>query len=191
LKDLKYIFYIIGSIIGIVGMTYIFRADPGVGRHQFHSKTNPKVNSANSATESLDEMDEIEREVYGEVQRTFTLINATYESSVKPIFVKKCYNCHSTIGKFPWYYEIPGVKQVIDRDIKEALSHLDMTGGFPFDGHGSVEDDLKAIENSLRKETMPPLKYLVAHWDHSISEDEKTTVIKWINKTRGILDEQD
>ncbi len=49
-------------------------------------------------------------------------INARYESSVKPVFQKSCFDCHSSQTKYPWYAGLPGVKQLIASDIQEAKS---------------------------------------------------------------------
>ncbi|HIM93564.1 MAG TPA: cytochrome C, partial [Campylobacterales bacterium] len=29
---------------------------------------------------------------------------------MKPIFENKCFDCHGTLGTYPWYYKIPGIK---------------------------------------------------------------------------------
>jgi len=50
----------------------------------------------------------------------YSNINRQYLDQVKPIFEKKCFDCHANTTKFPWYYSIPGIKQMIDDDIKEA-----------------------------------------------------------------------
>jgi hypothetical protein len=61
-------------------------------------------------------------------------IDLAYQSSIKPIFEQKCYNCHSNQTNFPWYSIIPGVKQLIENDIAEAKTHLDMSTRFSFWG---------------------------------------------------------
>ncbi|MBK8204899.1 MAG: heme-binding domain-containing protein, partial [Bdellovibrionales bacterium] len=71
-------------------------------------------------------------------------INELYKFNVKQIFQKKCFDCHSQNTQYPWYYKIPGAKQLIDGDIEEAKEHLDFSNDFPFGGHGAPSEDLEA-----------------------------------------------
>src|SRR5258708_7302489 len=64
-------------------------------------------------------------------------INEHYVSDVKPIFEKKCADCHGSVTVYPGYYKIPLVKQLMDSDIVEGHEHLDFSKGFPFAGHAS------------------------------------------------------
>lgn len=47
-------------------------------------------------------------------------INQEYLKTVKPIFQKSCFDCHGNTTVYPWYYKVPGVKQLIDNDIDEV-----------------------------------------------------------------------
>ena len=108
--------------------------------------------------------------------------NQAYRERVKVIFEKKCFDCHGTIAEFPWYYKIPGVKQLMDRDIREAKEHLDMTGDFPFGGHGDPVSDLKSIKKSIEEDTMPIFMYRLTHPDSKLTEAERKIVYKWIDE---------
>ena len=57
-----------------------------------------------------------------ELKQKYTQINKLYIKTVKPIFKKSCFDCHGNTTNYPWYYKVPGVKQLIDSDIgvKEA-----------------------------------------------------------------------
>ena len=65
-------------------------------------------------------------------QKKYTKINQAYLKIVKPIFKKSCFDCHGNSTVYPWYYKIPGIKQLIDSDIREAKRHLDFSKDFPF-----------------------------------------------------------
>lgn len=111
-------------------------------------------------------------------------ISLAYESQIKPIFERACYNCHGGPTKYPWYYKIPGAKQLIDSDIKEAHKHLDMTGGFPFQSHATPKEDLEAIIKSINDKTMPPFEYRILHSESKLTDAEKDTIKTWA--TRGL-----
>ena len=114
-------------------------------------------------------------------------INRKYIKNVRPIFLEKCMTCHGQNSNLPWYYPIPGVKQLINSDIKTAKEHLDMSDDFPFKGHGTKTEDLDAIKESIEKGSMPPLRYRIMHWGSSVSEMEKETINKWIDESIKIL----
>lgn len=106
-------------------------------------------------------------------------IGSEYESKIQPIFQRACFDCHSSSTNFPWYYKLPGVKQLIDADIAEAKEHLDMSKGFPFQGHGTPTEDLEAIIDSIKEGDMPPLKYKVMHWNSRLSDADKAAIKDW------------
>lgn len=118
-------------------------------------------------------------------------ISRAYEAEIKPIFQKKCFDCHSQNPHLPWYSSIPGAKGMISSDIKEAKKHLDMTGGFPFKGHGTSEEDLQAIKDAAIKRTMPPQRYKIMHWGSSLTSDEITKVKEWADQSLSLLKKKD
>ncbi|MBI2606292.1 MAG: heme-binding domain-containing protein [Deltaproteobacteria bacterium] len=106
-------------------------------------------------------------------------INKRYVEQIKPIFREKCGDCHSTRIRLPWYYPIPGVRQLIDRDHREAMKHLDISADFPFGGHGTPKEDLRAIQESIRKDSMPPFRYRVLHRNSKLTAEEEKAVMDW------------
>jgi hypothetical protein len=114
-------------------------------------------------------------------------INKNYLKNIKPIFEKKCFDCHGSISNYPWYYKVPGVKQMMDYDMKEAKKHLDMSKDFPFISHETPLKDLKSLREVGLKNTMPPLRYILGHWDSSLSQEEKQRIIKWSEDSISIL----
>ena len=111
-------------------------------------------------------------------------INAAYKKEIKPIFQRTCYDCHSQNTRYPWYSNIPGVKQLIASDIKEARKHLDLTDDYPFKGHGSPQEDLDAIEEAIKNNEMPPWRYRLMHADARINDEEKSKIFEWIDVSR-------
>ncbi len=112
-------------------------------------------------------------------QRLLQQVNEAYRASVRPIFVKSCFDCHSNQTRFPWYAGLPGAKQLIQSDIAEAKEHLDMSDDFPFKGHGTPIEDLEAIRNTVRDGSMPPWRYRALHWSARLDDYERATVVDW------------
>lgn len=114
-------------------------------------------------------------------------VNALYVEDVKPIFRKKCFDCHATAARLPWYSKIPGPKQLIQRDMREAKKHMDMRSDFPFAGHGTPLEDFDALEQILKDGSMPPLRYRIMHQGSALSAEEKEAILNWINASRFLL----
>ena len=117
-------------------------------------------------------------------------INEMYISDVKPIFEKKCFDCHGSKNSFPWYRNIPGVKHLIDNDIRESKKHLDMSSDFPFKSHATPLEDLDAIQRSIDKDEMPPFRYRLMHSESALTESEKEKVYLWVKLGKEELKEK-
>lgn len=114
-------------------------------------------------------------------------INAAYKQSVKPIFEKKCFDCHSTLTKYPWYHKVPGIHSLINDDVSEAQKHLDFTNDFPFNGHGSMEEDFQALQKVISDKSMPPWRYRLMHGGSKITSPEKNIILKWLEESTDLL----
>ncbi|MFA5426597.1 MAG: heme-binding domain-containing protein [Sulfurimonas sp.] len=119
----------------------------------------------------------------------YELINSSYLADIKPILEKKCFDCHSNATKFPWYYKIPGFKQMIDYDIKKAKRHIDMSKDFPFISHNTPLKDLNSLREIIIENDMPPLRYVIAHWDSRLTKSEREAIVKWSDESISKLRE--
>jgi hypothetical protein len=122
-----------------------------------------------------------------QVSAALAAINQSYLQNVKVILVNSCANCHSNKTIFPWYHAIPGIKQMIERDITEARKHLDLSNDFPFTGHGSPTADLEAIQSSIYSGEMPPWSYRLMHSESGLSDEARSTVISWVQDSLALL----
>lgn len=124
-----------------------------------------------------------------EADAVLRTIGASYSSSIETIFRRTCFDCHSSETRYPWYSKLPFVKSLIEGDIEEAKKHLDMSEGFPFKGHGSVPEDLTAIEEAVRDGSMPPLRYRVLHPGSSVTGVEREKIKNWVEASLKLLKE--
>lgn len=119
----------------------------------------------------------------------YSMINRQYLDQIKPIFEKKCFDCHAVATTLPWYYAIPGIRQLIDHDIKEAKEHMDMRKDFPFLSHETPLKDLQSLRGIGLEGGMPPLRYILGHWESRLTSDEKKMIIQWTEKSIKVLKE--
>ena len=156
-------------------LTFTIQNSWGHGGEDHSKKKSPKVVHNSLVADSK------------ELEVVYKKINTSYLKKIKPIFKTSCFDCHSSQTNFPWYYKFPGVKQLIDSDIKEAKSHLDFSNDYPFKSHDSPENDLKSIEKSVSKKTMPPKKYLWMHNNAKLSQKEVEEIKKWVKESLEAL----
>jgi len=114
-------------------------------------------------------------------------VNVLYMKNVLPIFDSKCLPCHGVSNDLPWYYSLPGAKQLIDQDIADAKKHLDMSENYPFQGHGTPRSDLQAIKETVKERSMPPLRYWIMHWGSSLNTEDERVILKWVEQSYTII----
>lgn len=117
----------------------------------------------------------------------YQIINENYQN-VRHIFEKSCFDCHSSLTSFPWYYQIPGIKGMIDDDISEAMEHFDLSQDFPFISEHSQIDLLKDIKKEIASGDMPLLSYRMMHWGTLIEGTSKDSVFDWIDSSIVLLE---
>jgi hypothetical protein len=156
---------IIGAVLICIGI-----ADGHGGEKHDSTKTPEKATSDTLSSSQNTTMDS----VYATIQSEFT--------ALAPVFKKGCFDCHTTRTEFPWYYNVPIVKGMIDDDIAEARKHMDLSEGFPFGGHGKPVDDLVAVRAVVVDGGMPPLSYRMMHWSAKPSESERDSIVAWLER---------
>lgn len=115
-------------------------------------------------------------------------INTSYLKSVKPIMKSKCLMCHGQVSSMPLYSRIPPISWLVNHDIKESKEHMDMTYDFPFQGHGTPKDDIKTIQKVILNNEMPPIQYLLMHWQSSLTKKESEILLEWVRESLAILE---
>ncbi len=112
----------------------------------------------------------------------YTSISGTY-LGIEPILKRSCYDCHSNASRYPWYYKIPGIRGMIDNDIREARKHLVLSSRFPFGGPHRPEDQLSDMREEIEGGGMPLWSYRVMHWNSSIEGTAQDSVFQWIDSS--------
>lgn len=117
------------------------------------------------------------------------LIREDYKRRVELVFQKTCMDCHSSQTRYPWYYKIPGIRQRIESDIREARHHLDFSDGYPFKSHATPTEDLDAISESIQRGTMPPFSYRIMHQKDGMTDEERKTVLDWVRQSKARMEQ--
>lgn len=102
-----------------------------------------------------------------------------YRGSVEPILAAKCVDCHTTKTHYPWYYNMPLAKGMIDLDVKRGRRAIEMTNGFPFGGVGTLADKVTELRDVAAAGTMPPPRYWIIHWSMKLTRAEREAIVAW------------
>ena len=116
----------------------------------------------------------------------YATINNNYQT-VRYIFRKSCFDCHSDSTKYPWYHVLPFIGGMIDDDIKEAKEHLDLSNDFPFSGHATQIERLREIREEIADGDMPILSYRFMHWGLLIEGKRQDSLFLWIDESIKLL----
>ncbi len=100
------------------------------------------------------------------------------------VFQGKCFDCHSSMTRMPFYANFPVAKDLIAKDIRRGIARLDFVPIFQTDGQASGLD-LTRIEQALNKGTMPPKRYIALHWDAQLTGDDQQAIRDWIAHERA------
>lgn len=156
--------------MNLILMTVLFFAPLHVFAHEGHEH-------------KVETHDEKLRDAPSELQAVYYQIDQSYQKQVAAIFKSKCMNCHSSNTDYPFYYSWPLAYQLIQHDVLEANEHIGMDQGFPFAGHGTPREDLKAIREEIDEGDMPPLRYKILHWSSGITKKEKSAILAWVKES--------
>lgn len=108
----------------------------------------------------------VEKKEETSLEKVYKDINVEYLKSVKSIFNKNCFSCHTTVNdKKNKYYNLS----------KAASIHVNLSKDYPFIGHQTPLADLESISYNIRKDMMPP-----DYYTSKLTDNEKKIVTKWI-----------
>ena len=143
------------------------------------------------------EKHEEKKEVTKQIQVTetkrmiYSKINKDYLKNIKPILEKKCFDCHSDKTNYPWYFKLPLVSTMIQKDIDEAKEHLDFSSDYPFISHETPIKDLKSMLKVFEEKSMPSFQYRIMHSESKIIDNDMTIMKQWVENSLSQLENKD
>jgi cytochrome c peroxidase len=112
---------------------------------------------------------------------------STEREAVEKIFRAKCMDCHSDETNYPWYFNLPVAKDIIQADIRKGKAYLHLQEDlFDYKNEKDIPKHVIArLEKEIRRDNMPPIQYKLAHWDKIVNPDEKQQILRWLSKLNG------
>lgn len=106
--------------------------------------------------------------------------------SVRGIFKKACYDCHSDHTEYPWYADVQPMGWWLADHIREGKEELNFNR-FGTYSIRKQKSKLKSIAGSLADNSMPLPSYTLIHKNARLSLEEKKLLLDWLTKTRDSI----
>lgn len=122
----------------------------------------------------------------GQVDKTDFAKVYTVPANVQNIIQNACYDCHSNNTKNTWYSNIQPMAWMMKRHIDNGKEKLN------FSEFGSISSrrqisKLKGIANQIKDDEMPLASYKLMHRNAKLSNEQKSLIMDWMNKTADSL----
>jgi hypothetical protein len=104
-------------------------------------------------------------------------------SEVTAIFERSCQNCHSERTEWPWYSYVAPLSWLIEGDVHDGRSHMNLSGWGAYTDEQKVEL-LTKMGVDVRNHRMPLPKYLKLHPQARLSDDDVVRLYTWAQSER-------
>jgi cytochrome c len=111
------------------------------------------------------------------------LQGANIPADAKAMLVTKCADCHSSETRWPAYARVAPGSWLIERDIVEARKKMDLSRWEEMPAERQEVLTAKIVQ-AVKGGDMPPLQYLVLHWDAKLSKTDVQT-LSILSKSAG------
>jgi cytochrome c len=112
------------------------------------------------------------------------LQGADMPAAAKTVLINKCADCHSNETRWPVYARIAPGSWLIERDILEARKKMDLSRWEQMPPEKQQVLEAKIVQE-VKSGDMPPLQYLVMHWNAKISSADLKTISMLSRNTGG------
>lgn len=92
---------------------------------------------------------------------------------------RACFDCHSNETRWPWYANVAPMSWVVQRDVEDARDTLNFSEwNHPY----ALAEE---AGSSIVRGDMPPRKYMAAHPEANLTQEEFTELARSLNMITG------
>jgi hypothetical protein len=114
------------------------------------------------------------------------LTSAVVDGETLRILERSCQNCHSQNTDWPWYSYLAPVSWLIENDVHQARSHMNLSGWGQY-SLNEKQELLAELAAAVRSRQMPPPRYTLMHRGAKLSEPELQQIYQWARGERRRL----
>tara|TARA_R110002073_G_scaffold108336_5_gene243452 strand:- start:21580 stop:22053 length:474 start_codon:yes stop_codon:yes gene_type:complete len=121
----------------------------------------------------------------GEITSLETFIAETNPpEGVKTIMKESCFDCHSNVTKYPWYFNVTPVNYWMAEHIEHGKDELNFSkwAGYSLK---RKEHKFEEIWEEVEKKKMPLDSYTWTHSDANLSPEQIEMVVNWAKKIQA------
>jgi len=107
-------------------------------------------------------------------------------ADVAEILTNACLDCHSNNTKSVWYDRISPVSWMIHQHVVDGKKELNFSDWGTFDDYDKISA-LEDMRQEIERATMPLKPYIMMHPEAKISEEQKKSLLAWIDKRSSEL----
>jgi len=110
------------------------------------------------------------------LQARAELLNGAHMSDdARRVLVEKCADCHSNASRWPIYSNVAPISWLIERDVLEGRDRLNFSNwqSLPPDRQETLAEE---IVRQVRRGSMPPIQYRLAHWNSNLNSADKAAL---------------
>ena len=122
-----------------------------------------------------------ENPVY-ETSNDFLLVEQAPEG-IQTIMKNACYDCHSNETVYPWYSNVAPVSWWLKDHVNEGREHLNFSEWATYDDDRR-EHKLEEFVEEVEEGEMPLDSYTWTHAEARLSDEDRQTLVDWINSKR-------
>ncbi len=112
------------------------------------------------------------------------------DPSVKKLFKRACYDCHSNETRWPWYSHFAPVSWYVADDVKDARSHYNFSEWDKYDTK-KQQKIFDAIKEEVEDREMPLKSYRLLHHDAALTDAEILTIKQWAESQTPVKNQID
>lgn len=115
-----------------------------------------------------------------------TEVAASHQDTLKVMFKNGCQYCHTPSAEMPFYFNLPIVNGIMQKDIAEGSRtfRLDRLIEGMQDPAKLSEADLAKLQRVIENREMPAAKFIHIHWGSRPDKEESKTLLDWIYAQR-------
>lgn len=109
---------------------------------------------------------------------------STIPAGMRGVLLSKCADCHTLETRTPVYAHFAPASWLIERDIVRARSAMNLSY-WDDDSKDEQQILMAKIAQVAAKREMPPLQYLVLHWNARLTNADLQAIARWAQTAAG------
>ena len=109
--------------------------------------------------------------------------------NVKKIMKESCYDCHSDVTRYPWYFNVTPVNYWIADHIEHGKDELNFSNWADY-SLKRKEHKMEEVWEEAKEKEMPLDSYTWTHGDANLTDEQIEALVSWAKTVQGNYKEQ-